>query len=255
MWSYSRTNLFSSPTERKDTKLREVSVHSRASAVLLCSSSDIRTVTQGSTVHAVYTPLYILQLFQKFLVSGISLYFPICCKVWSCLCSVGPKRCQPLCTFPQSASVRREALYSWEVRREALYSWEAEAQRDEGRCGRSPRRSLGKEETSLEIWFQDCLKCQKRCPWYYLPHALSQLLSLVDTSSCMGMWWVRSSHWSIWKLFLCGFSGVSFQCWHQGKIWESWEFGRLVWGPWLCTSTGREVILLDTWVPALTLVL
>lgn len=113
----------------------------------------------------------------------------------------------------------------------------------------------GKEQTSLEIWFQDCLKCQKKCPWYYLPHTLSQLLSLVDTGSCMGMWWVRSSHWSIWKLFLYGFSGVSFQCWHQGKIWESWEFGRLVWGPWLCTSTGREIILLDTWVPALSLVL
>ena len=118
----------------------------------LYSSSDIRTVVQGSTVQDLP---YILQLFQKFSVSGISFYFSNCCKVWSYLCSVSPKGCQPLCTFPQSVSVRREALYSSE----------AEAQRDQGKWGKSLRRSLGKEETSHEIWFQDCLKCQKRGPW------------------------------------------------------------------------------------------
>lgn len=107
-----QTNLFSTPTERKDTKSHEVSVHSRASAVLLCSSSDIRAIAQGSTVRAVYTPPYILQLFQKFLVSGISLYFPICCKVWSYLCSVGPKRCQQLvyvlskCLYEEGSTVQ-----------------------------------------------------------------------------------------------------------------------------------------------------
>lgn len=67
----------------------------------------------------------------------------------------------------------------------------------------------------------------------------------------MGMWWVRSSHWSSWKLFLYDFSGVTFQCWHRGKIWKSWEcmVGRLVWELWLYTSTGHEIILLDSCVP------
>jgi len=50
------------------------------------------------------------------------------------------------------------------MRREALYSWEAEMQRVQGTCGRSCKSSLGKEETSLEMQFQDCMKCQKRCP-------------------------------------------------------------------------------------------
>lgn len=44
----------------------------------LCSTSDIRTVSQGSTVHDLP---YIHQLFQKFLVSGIGLYFSICCLI------------------------------------------------------------------------------------------------------------------------------------------------------------------------------
>lgn len=115
-----------------------------------------------------------------------------------------------------------------------------------GMCPGFPRTRLGMSETSLKPWFQDCLKCQKRCPWCHPQQTLSQLLSLVDTSNCVGMWWVRSSHRSSWKLFLYGFSAISFKFWHQGKTGESWEYmaGRSVEGPWLYTLTGHEIILL-----------